>query len=290
MSCGNPYKSTRKDQLPAGPARRWPAFGVSGITLTDPVRLVNAINDISASYIRKERMMANNTKIKSTIHQSAFKFIPSDLTFLREECPRCFYKKVALGQPRPSTPFPKIFSRLDKLQKQFFAGLTTHQVCDGLPSGVFHYSDHWVESRKFRVPGHDTPFFIRGRFDVVAIFDDGSYGLIDYKTSSPKDDYLRLYSRQLHSYALALEYPAPGQLSLSPISTMGLLCLDPVEMVSMGSGSAMRLETHWVEFPRDNLAFKDFLSETLTLLEAPAAPPPNVGCAFCRYQESGIIA
>ena len=222
---------------------------------------------------------------KTTVQ--VFKFSPSDFVFLREECHRCFYKKVVWDQPRPRTPFPKLFNRLDQLEKNFYCGMDTCQVSDSLPPGIFQYSEHWVESKKFRVPGHDTPFFIRGKFDVAAAFDDGTFGVIDFKTTSPADKNIRLYSRQLHAYALALEHPAPGKLGLAPVSLIGILAVDPVEMVSIPGGSGFRLETSYINFPRDNEAFKQFLVETIDLLEAPNPPPPNPDCAFCQSQAPG---
>jgi len=77
---------------------------------------------------------------------------------------------------------------------------------------------------------------VSGKFDVAAAFDDGTFGVIDFKTTSPADKNIRLYSRQLHAYALALEHPAPGKLGLTPISLIGILAVDPVEMVSIPGG------------------------------------------------------
>lgn len=222
------------------------------------------------------------------LNQHAFKLSPSDFSFLWEECRCCYYNKVALGQPRPSTPFPKLFSRLDKLEKDYFTKLSTTEVSGSLPPGVFDYGEHWVESKLFKVPGHPTPFFIRGRFDVAGSFEDGTFGLVDYKTSSPADKHIPLYSRQLHAYALALEYPAQGSLKLSPISRMGILCVDPVEMISLDTGGAFRLETTWIEIPRSNTAFKAFLDQVLAVLESDIPPAPSPTCSFCQYRELAV--
>ncbi len=45
----------------------------------------------------------------------AIKLSPSDLTFLWDECPRCFYLKVTGRLSRPSTAFPSIFSSIDSV-------------------------------------------------------------------------------------------------------------------------------------------------------------------------------
>ena len=58
-------------------------------------------------------------------------------------------------------------------------------------------------------------------------FDDGTYGVMDFKTSNPSSESAELYSRQLHAYAYALEHPAPGKLALSPVTKLGLLYFYP---------------------------------------------------------------
>lgn len=45
--------------------------------------------------------------------QGPVKLAPSDLTFLWEECQRCFWLKVKGVLKRPSGLFPKVFTRLD---------------------------------------------------------------------------------------------------------------------------------------------------------------------------------
>ena len=51
-----------------------------------------------------------------------WKLSPSDFVFLYEECKRCFYLKVARDYQRPRGPFPKIFTIIDGLMKDFFDG------------------------------------------------------------------------------------------------------------------------------------------------------------------------
>ena len=217
--------------------------------------------------------------------QQVFKLAASDLTFLWEECKRCFYNKVALGVPRPGSPFPKLFTKLDKLEKGFYTQMRTTDVDPALAPGNFSIGEHWVQSKKFRTPSHKAWFFIRGVFDVAIEFDDGSYGISDYKTSSPKSEYMPLYSRQLHAYSLALEYPEQGRLRLAPISGLGILAIDPVEMIALNGGGAFRLETTWIEVAKDYKGFKVFLSEVFKVLESDTAPEPDPKCRICEYLE-----
>src|SRR5439155_7747883 len=139
----------------------------------------------------------------------------------------CFYLKVMKGFRRPSSPMPKIFTNIDLQMKQCFAGKRTTLAVPTLPAGVFEYSEKWVQSTPIVVPGHASQCVIRGKFDNAIKFDDGSYGLDDFKTSSRNSEHVPLYSRQLHAYTYAVENAAPGCLSLKPISRLGLLVFEP---------------------------------------------------------------
>ena len=167
----------------------------------------------------------NYPAIRTRVHN--WKLSPSDFAFLWEECRRCFYLKVVSDFKRPSTPMPKIFTTIDQLMKQRFAGRRTEEVVSGLPGGVFEYSEHWVESRAVAIPGNTSSCFIRGKFDTVARFADGGFGVGDFKTSARNSEHIPLYARQLHAYACALEQAAPGRLALSPVRCLGLLVYEP---------------------------------------------------------------
>jgi len=214
---------------------------------------------------------------------TSWKLSPSDLTFLWEECPRCFYQKVALGLSRPRSPMPSIFNKIDSLEKTFFAGLRTETISPALPPGVIELGDKWIESHPIVVPGHNATCFIRGRFDVVAWFHDGSYGIIDFKTSTARESNVPFYSRQLHAYMYALEQAAPGKLKLAPVSRMGLLCVDPVEMAAWRGNYIFKMAPTWIECPRDDDGFLGFLGQVLDILQQPKPPNAGSSCQYCQY-------
>ena len=154
-----------------------------------------------------------------------------------------------------------------------------------LPPGVVKYGESWVESRPIQLPGRGSTCFIRGRFDSVLKFEDGSYGVIDFKTTSTRSEHLPLYTRQLHAYAYALEQAAPGNLALSPITRLGLVCVEPDELVRDGTGRisyAGNVERK--EMARDEAAFDAFLGEVVELLDKPDPPAKRRNCEFCRYR------
>ena len=214
-----------------------------------------------------------------------WKLSPSDLTFLWEECKRCFYLKVVHEINRPFI-MPKIFNKIDSIMNQYFFGKNTTEINPVLPPGTV-LSGNWVGSRSIVLPGHTSTCYILGKFDTVVKFEDGSYGIIDFKTSESKSEHVSFYSRQLHAYAYALENAAPGKLNLSPVSKLGLLCVEPMQMLSLEDGSyAYKAEPTWMECPRDDKAFLGFLSEVLDVLERPEPPESTIDCPWCQYQNT----
>src|SRR2546427_1474545 len=149
-----------------------------------------------------------------------FRLSPSDFAFLWEECKRCFYLKIVKGFRRPSSPMPKIFTNIDLQMKQCFAGKRTAQVVPALPGGVFEYSEKWVQSGPIVVPGHAAQCVIRGKFDNAIKFDEGGYGIDDFKTSARNEEHVA----------------APGHLSLKPVSRLGLLVFEPCIFVHRETG------------------------------------------------------
>lgn len=218
---------------------------------------------------------------------SSWKLSPSELTFLWDDCPRCFYLKVARGFNRPWGAFPKIFNRIDQLMKDYFEGKPTSDMTSELPEGVVKFGDKWVTSTPINVPGHASTCFIRGKFDTVAEFSDGSYGVVDFKTSEPRSEHVAFYGRQLHAYAYALENPAPRSFSLHPITRLGLLVVEPVLMdITPEDQIAYLGDVTWLEIPKDEDGFMGFLDGVLTVLEQPEPPESNPNCGYCQYRQA----
>ena len=71
----------------------------------------------------------------SQLNKTPIKLSPSDLTFLFDDCKRCFYEKVKNNNPRPSTPFPKMFNTIDNLMKLHYEGKSTKEISRELEEG-----------------------------------------------------------------------------------------------------------------------------------------------------------
>jgi len=215
-----------------------------------------------------------------------YKLSPSDLTFAWDECKYCYYMKVKHNIVLRSA-FPGIFGKMGNLTSAFYLGKPAREISKTLPPGVVKYREKFVKSMPISVPGAQSQCYINGRFDAVIGFDDGTYGIVDYKTSDPREEHAAFYSRQLSAYAYALENPAPGALGLSPINRLGLYIITP-ESYERTSADEMVFvnRTTWVDVPRDDGAFMNLLREVLELLDSPTPPPPSETCGVCNYRAS----
>lgn len=216
-----------------------------------------------------------------------YKLSPSDLTFLWDECPRCFYLKVVHGFNRPFSPFPSIFNKIDKLMKDHFNGHPSDQVSPELPEGRIEAGERWVESEPIEIHGINASAFIRGKFDAIIAFNSGSYAVIDFKTSDPRPEHVAFYGRQLHAYAYALEHPGINKLRLSPVTHLGLLSVAPAAMEINEQEMVSYIgKITWQPVPIDYGGFMQFMGEVLTVLAAEQPPAPNPKCGYCEYRQA----
>ena len=226
------------------------------------------------------------------MNHRCWKLCPSDLTFLWEECARCFYLKNVSGISRPRGIMPAIFNQIDAKMKACYLNSRTDEISPELPRGVIAYGEHWVQSEPLALPGRESTVVLRGKFDTAARFDDDTFGLLDFKTSVPRPESIERYSRQLHAYALAVEHPAPRAFALGKVSKLGLLVFEPDRFVQRHGkddhingyfGGAL----HWIDIPRNDDRFLQFLDQVVAVLEQPAPPAPAHTCGYCAYLAAG---
>jgi len=211
---------------------------------------------------------------------------PSDLTFLWDGCKKCFYLKVKhnIGY---RGPFPSMFSRMGDLTSNYYLDRLSNEISPELPSGSVKFREKWVKSVPISFPDTSTQCILKGRFDAIMSFEDGSYGIIDYKTSDVSGEKAAFYSRQLSAYAYALENPAPGALSICPITRLGLLIITPDRFERLPNGElAFVTRTTWMDVPRDDATFLSLLREAVTLLDIATPPDPAGDCGLCNYTKN----
>jgi PD-(D/E)XK nuclease superfamily len=209
----------------------------------------------------------------------AWHLSPSDL-FLWKECPSCLYRKVVHGLPRPPSPFPKVFGVIDRAMKDCYVGGRAEELIKDAPRGFVTSPDRWVTSVPLSIPGCDTPCVIRGRVDALIDRDDGSVGVIDFKTSDPSASSLAIYSHQLHCYAAALEHPARG--APVGVSSLGLLTFCPSEFHAESEEANLSGVLRYAEVPRSDASLCEMLAGVIDVLDAPEPPAPPLGCKWCR--------
>ena len=213
-----------------------------------------------------------------------FKLGPSDFAFLWSECKRCFYLKVKHNHQRPRSIMPKIFISIDGLMKDYFEQKSPKDIDNSLNDGHVEFGDRWIQSKPYLDKKTGNRCFIKGKTDTVLSFNDNSYGIVDFKTSSVKDDNVAKYSRQLHAYTLALENAAPGKPSLKPISKFGLFIVEPKKLIKSEKDIySFENEVSWQEIQRDDEAFFEFLREVMAVLSSDKTPAANPFCSHCDY-------
>ena len=178
---------------------------------------------------------------------------------------------------------PTIFIKIDSIMKNHFEGASPRDIDPSLPAGKVIFGDRWLQSKTFKDRKTGNSIFLKGKSDTVLGFDDKSFGVVDFKTSTVKDSNIERYSRQLHSYALCLEHAAEGKPSLSPVSKLGLFVVEPTELIKNDKDYFFKNSVSWQEIPRDDEAFFEFLREVTSLLSQERIPSPGNSCTHCNY-------
>ena len=207
-----------------------------------------------------------------------YKLSPSDFAYLYEECKRCFYLKVKENIPRPSTPFPGVFTTLNSMVQTKLIGKNLITLSQDLPDCTVINQEVFVESKT--IP--NTSCYIKGKYDLLGKNPDGTYTVVDLKISLPSEEKIEKYKTQLFSYKFALENP----VSSTPIkiTKMGLLIFYPEYVDFINETSKVNFPPKWMEIPTDEKAFYNFIKEVDDLLEGPV-PEMNPSCKFCEYSK-----
>lgn len=234
-----------------------------------------------------------------------YKLSPSDFAFLYKECKRCYYQKIRDGKYRPYQPMPSIFNTIDKAMKVAFEGGLDeqgqireyedrpflNQIDPDLPHARVFESNLKVQSDAILFEDINVAVYVAGEMDTLLIYEDGSYGVGDGKSTAVKPEYVDLYSHQLHAYAFALSRPGAGKPKRTPVKHLGLLIFDPSLGFFPSGDAKATLHGHlkWLEVPIDSSKFKKFLKEIATLLSTEELPKSGARCSYCRYlSQNGI--
>jgi len=207
-----------------------------------------------------------------------FKLSPSDFRYLYEDCKHCYWQKVKQGISLPSIGMPGVFSKMNSLLQNAIIGMDLRDINSKLPKGKVQVKEGFLKSKPIP-PAKDC--YISGRFDIASELDDGSYAVIDFKITDPTEDKIQKFFPQLHAYKFALENPDFGQAK--KVSTMGVIAINPEEIVFPGENVIFKAKPQYFEIKEDMERFYNFISEVSKLLKGPV-PSENENCQWCKYR------
>jgi hypothetical protein len=209
-----------------------------------------------------------------------------DLVALCGCCPRCYWIAYHLDLPY-QMPFPKVFNAIDASTKNAIRGhLDRHgrlpawfpwlgPVTAYVPPDRLHWSVFWIRDPH-------TGIVLVGSPDDVFWMADGSYHIVDYKTTKPatQEELFPAYEIQLNAYAYIAQ-----RLGLAPVSGLSLVYLEPRRMLSTRTGSHAALvfrATHRsVRCDPDGIV-PPLVQQASAILSCPAPPSGNSECEDCR--------
>ena len=214
---------------------------------------------------------------------------PSDLTFGFSTCKRCIWIKYWFSFELKKD-FPLVKS-LSTFQEEHFRRAPMPSIDPSLPAGTVKQWGQWVKSKNIVINGVETQWKLRGIYDLLGHYDDGTVGIIDCKVSDSERDSGDFYAPQLEAYAYTLENPLSGKVF--PVQTMGLLIWKlggvaetrPNEFVanSMGFG----VNQVYVPVQRDPERLARLLEEFITVIDG-EMPDAGSQCHACNFLDGRL--
>ena len=142
-------------------------------------------------------------------------------------CSRCAWIRLHIKN-LPYQSFPGIFSSIDRYNKLIVhnhfdrEGHAPPWLAELGEAGEYIDPPHWSS---FKALDEETGITLRGEADGIFRLADGSYVIVDYKTSRYNPDRPGMFSNyevQLNAYALIAE-----RQGLSPVSKLALVYMEP---------------------------------------------------------------
>lgn len=208
-----------------------------------------------------------------------YKLSPSDFKYLYEDCKYCYYQKVKYGTSLPSIGMPGVFSKMNSLLQNAIIGVDLRDINSSLPAGKIEVKEGFLKSKP--VPSAQD-CFISGRFDIASRLEDGTYSVIDFKITDPKEEKIQKFFSQLHAYKFALENPAFG--SPRKVSVMGVIAINPESISFPGDNVVFTAKPQWFEIAEDMDRFYAFITEISKHLNSDTPGENPEKCKWCYYR------
>ncbi len=204
---------------------------------------------------------------------------PSDLTFNWDGCHRCLWLNYNHQVKAPL--FMPLVGELADMQERYFIGRKSEDIHPDFPTGKVHSHGGWVQSLPIAVDGRESTFSIRGKYDLLLEFDDGTFGVIDCKFQGKNNDKSEFYTPQLEAYAFALENPAKDPART--VSMLGLLVWSPTRPGGNPTqGFHLELSWNWYPIERNPGQLEKRLTDFITMVDGDI-PESKPSCEQCRY-------
>ena len=227
----------------------------------------------------------NNSKDENKILVLA----PSELDYKAKKCHRCFYLEKNKKIATKAFP-PPVFSRFDVVQQAYYKDKNTSDLTKELPEGRIMNKDELpgrVVSETLK-DNKGRNFILGGRPDIVIKFDQGGYGIIDFKTTKISEDKSENYKHQLEAYAQIFSKPGATKSKktplLNPITHMGILQFDPSDIQSHNETSCdMRMNISFSPLKRDEKDFFKNITQIIDIINQSDVPDFTEDCNDCQF-------
>ena len=205
-------------------------------------------------------------------------------------CPRCAWVRLHVKN-LPYQSFPGIFSSIDRYNKLIVhnhfdrEGHAPPWLAELGEAGEYLEPPHWSS---FKTLDEETGITLRGEADGIFKLHDGSYVIVDYKTSrySPaQQGMFKNYEVQLNAYAFIAE-----RNEISPVSKLALVYMEPATdtetaqepslVDSRGFTMGFRAKVVEVELRRSEL-LPPFLRKARSIWDMDAPPTGTRDCKVC---------
>jgi hypothetical protein len=209
-----------------------------------------------------------------------YKLSPSYFRYLWSDCKHCYYLQVKMSCPTPQTPFPAIFTRMNKLLQDSVMGKNLQEINHILPSGLISTQEGYLKSKPV-IGAEDC--YISGRYDILIPLDDGTQAVVDFKITNPDEEQVKKYSSQLHAYKYALENPLDGR-EPTKVSKLGLITVTPESIEHIDGNFVFTAVPKWHPIEEDMDSFLKLIKDISNVLNG-ELPPPSENCSYCKYRK-----
>lgn len=202
-------------------------------------------------------------------------------------CDRCYWLAYRKPAPVPA-PMPRVVGDIDRATREAVARCVRRygrlpdwhppvgEVRSVLPA-------QQLTAKVFQRLDRDTEVLLRGRPDVVLELADGSYHIVDYKSSrapEPAKPAPLRYRVQLNAYAFLARHAG-----ITPVSGLSVVYLEAGRLLPARHGGYAALAFHaqkrTVPLAPDRVV-PPLLRRAAEILRNPGPPEPHRECKLCR--------